>query len=91
MNSFGHTRPIPWVLIESVYRMLTEMLYRFHDFSTVSSDFAKDLCLILKNGDDGINRVACIELFGEGMINQAVPRLSLVVLESSVEEVLMKR
>ena len=34
--------------------------------------------------------VACIELFDEGMVNQAVPRLSLVVLESSVEEVLKR-
>jgi hypothetical protein len=48
----------------------------------------KDLCLLLKNGGDGIHGVACFKLLGEGMVNQSVPRLVFVVLESSVEKVL---
>ena len=64
------------------------MFHRFHQFSVVSSEIAKDLSLFLKNGVDGIDGVAQLELLGERMINQASSRLVLVVLESSVEEVL---
>ena len=58
---------------------------RFHDLSTVSSEFVKNLCLFLKNSGDGINRIACFKLPGEGMIKQSCPGLVLVVHESSVE------
>jgi hypothetical protein len=62
-------------------------LERFPKLSIVSSKFVKDPRLLLKNGGDGINRIACLKLLGEGMIDQSGPRLVFVLLESSVEEV----
>jgi hypothetical protein len=44
--------------------------------------------LFLKYGGDGINRVACFKLLGEGMIKQYGPGLDFIVLESRVEEAL---
>ena len=64
------------------------MFHRFHQFSVVSSEIANDLSLFLENGVDGIDGVARLELLGERMVDQAGSRLVLVVLESSVEEVL---
>ena len=46
----------------------------------------KDLCLFLKKVGDGIKRVACFKLLGEGMFNQINPCLFFIALESFVEE-----
>ena len=45
----------------------------------------------MKNCGDGINRAACFKSLGEGMFSQFAPRLILVLLEGSVEEVLKGR
>ena len=66
---------------------VNRVFHRFHELSIVSSEIAKDLCQFLKNGGDGIDRVARFKLLGERMIDQASFRLVLIVLESSVEEV----
>jgi hypothetical protein len=42
-------------------------LERLHRLSILPSEFAKDVCLFLKNIGDGINRVARFELLGKGM------------------------
>ena len=48
---------------------INRRLEGIHGLSVVSSEFAKLLSLFLKNGSDGINRVACFELLGKWMFN----------------------
>ena len=70
---------------------INRRLEGFHDLPIVSSEFAKNLCLFLENGDDRIDRVTFFKLFGEGMFYQLSLRLVFIVLKSCVEEVLEGR
>jgi len=42
--------------------------------------------LLLKNGGNRVDRFACFELLGEGMIGETIPRFVSVALKSSIEE-----
>jgi hypothetical protein len=44
-------------------------LERFHKLPIVSSESAKNMCLFMKNGGDGFNRVAFFKLLGEGVFD----------------------
>jgi hypothetical protein len=46
----------------------------------------KPLCLLLKDGGYGVDRVAILEFSGKGMMIQLGPRLVGVVLQGGVEE-----
>jgi len=50
------------------------------------SKCTKDLCLFFEDGGDRLDRVAFLELLGEGMVDQTTPRFVFVFLESGIEE-----
>ena len=58
----------------------------FHDLSIVFK-FVKDLCLLLKNGRDGINILARFKFLSEGMFGQFDFGPAFVLLKSRVEDV----
>jgi hypothetical protein len=45
---------------------------RFYELPIVSSGFAKNMCLILKDGGDRIKRATYFKLFSEGMVEFTV-------------------
>jgi hypothetical protein len=64
---------------------------RFHRLAVLSSEFVETLCLLLKHGGDGLDRVASIELLGERVFGQFCPGLSFIVSQGGVEEGLEMR
>jgi hypothetical protein len=58
---------------------------RLKDF-VPSAKITEGLCLFLKNGGNGLDRVTILELLGEWMSGQYYARLFLVVLYGSLEE-----
>ena len=55
-------------------------LKRSHTLSVLSSKFLEGACPFLKEGGDGVHRIAGFELFGERMINQFGSGLLFVIL-----------
>ena len=51
-----------------------------------STKLTKGLCLLIKNGGNGLDRVTILELLGEWMSGQYYAGLFFVVLYSSLEE-----
>lgn len=66
-------------------------LERFHRLAVLSSEFADALCLLLKQGGDGPDRVASFELLGERVFGQFCPGLPFIVSQGGVEEGLEMR
>jgi hypothetical protein len=61
-------------------------LEQFHHPAIVSSTFTEGLCMFLKESSDGLYRVACFELFGEGMVDELGPCLFFIVAQGGIEE-----
>ena len=56
--------------------------------SVLSAKFTESLCLISKNGGDGLDGITVLELLGEWVLGQWYARLVLVVLQSNLKEYL---
>ena len=65
----------------------------FHQLAmtVVSPKFTEGLCLLPENGTDRLDRVACLELEGELMPNEACARLPFVFLPGSLKELIESR
>ena len=61
-------------------------LERFHYFAFDSSKFIEGLCLLLKDCGDGLDRITLFELLGERMVDQFLPGLLFISMQSSLEE-----
>jgi len=66
-------------------------LERLHRLAVFSSEFAHALCLFLKHGGHGLDRVARFELFGKRVFDKFCAGLLFIVLQSRVEEGLKVR
>jgi hypothetical protein len=63
----------------------------FHHFVLVSSKFSEVPCLLLKDGGDGLDRIATFELPSERMFDQSHSCLCFIVMQSSLETCLEER
>jgi hypothetical protein len=61
-------------------------LKEFHQLAVASSQFTEGPYLILKNGSDGLCRVAIFEISGEWVFNQFDPGLYLVLAHGGLEK-----
>ena len=61
-------------------------LERFHHFAVISSKFSESVCLLLKDCDDRVNRIAIFELPGERVVDQFHACLLFIVMQGSLEE-----
>ena len=62
------------------------MLEGSHELSVLSSEFMKGPCALLKEGGNGVHRMACFELFGERVVSQFCSGLVFVILQGNIEE-----
>jgi hypothetical protein len=67
------------------------MTERKHHLVIASSKFMEGSCLLLKKGNEGFKRVACLELNGERMFVDVCPRPDFVFLPDSPKKCMENR
>jgi hypothetical protein len=67
------------------------IIKRYHHLAVGSSEFTEGSCLLLNEGNEGLKRIACLELNGKWMFGEDCTRPVTVFLAGSLKKGLENR